>query len=283
MEGVNGFLTEEQAEVHAATEALVEAVRVLRCTNCGAEEDFCQCKPTTFQPMTTEEWKDQVVQQRLYRKKQKKLRKAQARMKERFSGKPQQRSFYDAGTATEGSKLAAIDPESFDYSKYVTWKSCSHEPQHVIAGEGWGVWAGKRFNCERHLHEYDLVINLAGYTVRHKNHTIPVPELHCWESYSSKTPEIVLDWPDGWTVDLPYGFWHDLMQYIVQNGKRALVFCLGGHGRTGTALASMLVARGESAPEAIRKIREHYCDEAIETVPQEEYIAEMAKQRQARG
>ncbi len=75
--------------------------------------------------------------------------------------------------------------------------------------------------------------------------------------------------PEGW-LDL-------LMADIVpdmRNGYRLCVFCVGGHGRTGTVLAS-LIAILESefdTPDPIQAIRERYCYRAVETLEQAEGI-----------
>ena len=55
-------------------------------------------------------------------------------------------------------------------------------------------------------------------------------------------------------------------------GKRAAVFCVGGHGRTGYAAACILAARGNKDP--ISWLREHYCAFAVENARQEEGIRE---------
>jgi len=47
----------------------------------------------------------------------------------------------------------------------------------------------------------------------------------------------------------------DLIEREIRNGHRFLLHCKGGVGRTGLMCASFLVLRGESANEAIRKVR----------------------------
>lgn len=57
-------------------------------------------------------------------------------------------------------------------------------------------------------------------------------------------------------------------------GKRVLVYCAGGHGRTGLFLASLLaMARPDLNP--IMEIRDQYCFRAVETPAQEEQVARM--------
>ncbi len=56
------------------------------------------------------------------------------------------------------------------------------------------------------------------------------------------------------------------------DGVEVEVGCIGGHGRTGTALACAAVILGMEPEEAIKHIREAYCKEAIESASQEWYI-----------
>lgn len=55
--------------------------------------------------------------------------------------------------------------------------------------------------------------------------------------------------------------------------KRVEVGCLGGHGRTGTALACLAVLSGHRADEAVAWVRSSYCTMAVETAEQEAFVA----------
>lgn len=49
--------------------------------------------------------------------------------------------------------------------------------------------------------------------------------------------------------------------------------CIGGHGRTGTVLACMVVMAGETDPEAaMRYVWKNYCHEAIESKAQMDFV-----------
>ncbi|MEU3211464.1 protein-tyrosine phosphatase family protein [Nocardiopsis alba] len=54
--------------------------------------------------------------------------------------------------------------------------------------------------------------------------------------------------------------------------ERVEVACLGGRGRTGTALAHLAVLDGVPAAEAVAYVREHYSAAAVETPEQEAYV-----------
>ncbi|OGG58709.1 hypothetical protein A2765_00100 [Candidatus Kaiserbacteria bacterium RIFCSPHIGHO2_01_FULL_56_24] len=60
----------------------------------------------------------------------------------------------------------------------------------------------------------------------------------------------------------------------LEAGRRVLSFCQGGHGRTGTLLASLvaLLESVEQTPDPIEAVRERYCDRAVETRAQAEAV-----------
>jgi hypothetical protein len=58
-----------------------------------------------------------------------------------------------------------------------------------------------------------------------------------------------------------------------RSGEQVELGCLGGHGRTGTALAYLAVLSGLPAADAVAWVRANYCSEAIETPDQETFVA----------
>jgi hypothetical protein len=56
-------------------------------------------------------------------------------------------------------------------------------------------------------------------------------------------------------------------------GQDVEVGCVGGHGRTGTALACLAVLTGHPAPDAVAWVRTNYCAKAVETPEQEAFVA----------
>ncbi len=117
---------------------------------------------------------------------------------------------------------------------------CKHPPRHVLKSEsdGWEVWAGAHYDCCDYLGHFDVLLNLTG-ELAVAGHQIPLPGLERWSRGRSPI-EVVLDWPDMGVVDLPAEFWKELIACLAENKTRLLVFCVGGHGRTGTALAPRL-------------------------------------------
>lgn len=175
------------------------------------------------------------------------------------------------GTPVNTSGVTGATSTGFNY------KNCFHRPQHIIAGEGWGVWAGRKDDCRTSAKHFDVIMNLT-YTSIKEQHRIGIPELSKWNDWSCPYQELQMDWPDYCPVDLPKQFWVDLLHHLETSKKRMLVFCLGGHGRTGTAIAVMMcLSLGYKPEDAIAWVRKNYCSHAIESKAQENYIYEMAK------
>jgi protein-tyrosine phosphatase len=60
------------------------------------------------------------------------------------------------------------------------------------------------------------------------------------------------------------------------NRERVEVGCMGGRGRTGTALACMAVLDGVPADQAVEYVRRHYHSDAVETAEQCQFVVGFA-------
>ena len=60
------------------------------------------------------------------------------------------------------------------------------------------------------------------------------------------------------------------IKYHTPKEKEVVVSCIGGHGRTGTVLAVWAGLNGIENP--IEYVRKHYCECAVETEEQEEFV-----------
>jgi hypothetical protein len=89
---------------------------------------------------------------------------------------------------------------------------------------------------------------------------------------------VVYPWPDLGAPRDPRRFARALRWLLGQatEGRRVEIGCAGGHGRTGTTLAGLLVLQGLSARSAIRRVRRAYCEEAIESREQEAFVRDLA-------
>ena len=84
-----------------------------------------------------------------------------------------------------------------------------------------------------------------------------------------------VDWPDfGLPTDVAAArsAFADLLDQA-RTGATTELGCLGGHGRTGTALACLAVLTGTPASEAVAWVRANYCEKAIETDEQASFVA----------
>lgn len=94
-----------------------------------------------------------------------------------------------------------------------------------------------------------------------------------------RTQVVIYPWPDLGVPRDPRRFKRALRWVLAQasGGRRVEVGCAGGHGRTGTTLAGLLVLQGISPREAVRRVRRSYCDEAIESQDQTAMIRRFAR------
>jgi hypothetical protein len=104
--------------------------------------------------------------------------------------------------------------------------------------------------------------------------TAPTFGLYLDERWNPPWTHSHVDWPD---FELP----RDTNAFIAalrdaldraRRGERVELGCWGGHGRTGTGLACLAVLAGTPASEALAWVRENYCEKAVETAAQEQFV-----------
>ena len=99
--------------------------------------------------------------------------------------------------------------------------------------------------------------------------------LYLDDRWSPPWPHACIDWPDFGVPpdsDVLRNALHDLRRRS-RSGESVELGCLGGHGRTGTALACLAVLAGTCPEEAVAWVRANYCEKAVETDQQEEFVA----------
>ena len=152
---------------------------------------------------------------------------------------------------------------------------CDHTPYKMLEGkEGgkeWSVWGGTKTPCLGEMNKFDILINCSQNTV-YRQHDVPY---EWFKKYVHKNVEVNLDWPDRGIPGLPAGFWLEMRDQIARQGARVLCFCIGGHGRTGTAMAALMIASGYGKTEAVELIRAQYCKQAVESKEQMEYLEKL--------
>lgn len=89
-----------------------------------------------------------------------------------------------------------------------------------------------------------------------------------------------IDWPDfGLPTDPAAADRAMVDAWRRANDERVEVACMGGHGRTGTALSCLTVLDGLAADAAISYVRTHYDPAAVETPEQADYVSQFAARR----
>jgi protein-tyrosine phosphatase len=87
-------------------------------------------------------------------------------------------------------------------------------------------------------------------------------------------PATVIDWEDFGLPENPGLAAQQIVDAFgeARRGGLVEVGCLGGSGRTGTALACMAVLAGVPATEAVAWVRASYRPQAVETTEQEAWV-----------
>lgn len=177
------------------------------------------------------------------------------------------------------------------YSKVAYFASCSHEPTLIASLDGIFCYAATKSTLNsQSLEKLDLVINCSNMRIN-SDPDDNFKLIQCSEKFKSLrallnpvkpiVEELFLDWTDG--SDWPAGieFWRKLFDICKAEGYTDIVFtCYGGHGRTGTSLLSFLIANSpyvENMDKLYKKrLHKVYCDQAVETYKQEQYLAALA-------
>lgn len=146
---------------------------------------------------------------------------------------------------------------------------CRHEPKPIFI-----IGDTTYYACDQDhaLHfDGDLLVNLTSRP-NIPSSLLNIPELAEYVDVSFK--EITVGWPDFGVPPLKLEFWEQLHKYIVKNKYKKVCFhCMAGHGRTGTALAAMLIAKaGYSSVKAVDFIREEHCKKVVESHSQCRYL-----------
>jgi hypothetical protein len=135
---------------------------------------------------------------------------------------------------------------------------------------------------ERHVHR-SAVVFADGTTVTgvtflgddpYGRELVPSFGLYLDERWAPDWPHAHVDWPD-FSVPADAGALRVALLDLITRARRGEAVelgCLGGHGRTGTALACLAVLTGTPADEAVAWVRSAYCPKAVETDEQEAFV-----------
>tara|TARA_Y100000310_G_scaffold182236_1_gene182304 strand:- start:10455 stop:11030 length:576 start_codon:yes stop_codon:yes gene_type:complete len=85
-------------------------------------------------------------------------------------------------------------------------------------------------------------------------------------------PFVDIPWRDYGVPNVGITFWHKLVSTMRSLQQPVLIACVGGHGRTGTALSILCAMMSVDRQNPVKYIRDNYCDEAVESQSQINYI-----------
>ena len=159
------------------------------------------------------------------------------------------------------------------------WESHKHYGDDVIFEfDGKKLYASNQYSIDEKSGKWDLIIDLAGVV------TIPRPSefirndspkrFHGLKPYldvDEPLPSEVLRlfWTDMSIPPCGVDFWIKLWEMLPE---KTVIACMGGHGRTGTCIVSLMIAAGEDFYEALEHVRKEHCHKAVETLSQEKYL-----------
>lgn len=164
------------------------------------------------------------------------------------------------------------------YQQYTPRPACHVGPRKVFTIGKVNVWAGSYKEVDGDW-EWDFMLRLGDERSYYSN---PSP-VTANESAKAVFKEGVLGgdldvpavldihWPDFSRPHLGKAWWKNLYEEIKSWPEGDMVVhCMGGHGRTGTALAILAGLNGETQPVAF--VRQNYCKEVVESDEQIRYI-----------
>ena len=140
--------------------------------------------------------------------------------------------------------------------------------------------AHPKANHVMHVHEDSVtlpggaVIVAASHDEGYQRDIRPDFGLYLDDRWDPPWPHELVDWPDFGLPADEVRFREQLESLLsrARMGERVELGCLGGHGRTGTALACLVVLSGHPASDATAWVRSSYCERAVETPDQEAFV-----------
>lgn len=168
-----------------------------------------------------------------------------------------------------------------NYGSTSDWWAKQHDHEGktpVYESNGKILYAGNGRGVDETADTWDLIIDLASQLpyenphgcIKERSHK-RFDRLRKWMIAPKKVQADVLslDWPDMGTLPVTLDFWLELWGMLP---AKTLAMCVGGHGRTGTCLAALMIADGIDYYSAIDHVRTHHCKDAIESVNQTRYL-----------
>lgn len=152
---------------------------------------------------------------------------------------------------------------------------CRHFPKKIVEIDKVNYWTADEDHVM--LFEGDLVINLTKIPNVHK---LPEEFVEFGDTFDIHFKELMVPWPDFGIPRVSSRFWR--LVHSVANKKKykdVCIQCGHAHGRTGTALSSILIANcGYGAKEAVEFVREAHCKDSVESEEQCGYLVSLDRE-----
>lgn len=168
-----------------------------------------------------------------------------------------------------------------------TAKSCHNGPTTLFINRGLSLGGASLWEATKYFYDYDLVISLEYLDI--KKYPLVWGDVRSIElgrilDEYSLTEHIHIKWPDFSIPQVDKEFWTKLSRFLKKKGRdkerfnkvyKVMIHCMGGHGRTGTALAilaSLCTDEGWQGEDLLEKIRRFHCSKSVENKKQIKYI-----------
>lgn len=163
-------------------------------------------------------------------------------------------------------------------TSYITTPLCRHDPTLAVEIDGVKYHGGSEWKVKNFTYPDNwLVVCLLGSKTPSFLSSTSDELVARLEPLTKMGNVLNIDWPDMGAPPVIKGFWTELHNYVKEKGlTHVLFYCMGGHGRTGTALSGAIIeVAGDKPNEAVDFVRKHYCKQAVESNSQIEYLLKL--------
>ncbi|HYF57055.1 MAG TPA: hypothetical protein VEA41_22585 [Salinarimonas sp.] len=188
------------------------------------------------------------------------------------------------GTGTGSGSTGYGGRQSYTYTdkdgkQHTVWygTQCTHEGWDTVVEVGDVTFGGAAGKDIPRTTDAVLIVDCAGSARRFDRTGGQFPDKYApLARHLVGIPRIELPWDDMGPPPVTREFFAELPGLV---GKgHVIVNCYGGHGRTGTALAALMLVHnpGMKAREAIEHIRNLHCEHAVESISQVQWLCDLA-------
>jgi hypothetical protein len=178
--------------------------------------------------------------------------------------------------------MSTLTPTQAPGAKPTHFKAHDHNgPVKVLTiANGVEVWAGSANEIlsfhDTSFEQWDLMLPLSAMHTPNQAVSINRAAASLFSDLVQEMPVVSIDWPDYGAPQLSRKWWDLLIAKLAMlpSKSRVVVFCQGGHGRTGTFLAILGTLCGviPQDTDPVTAIRAAYCKDAVESDRQFDYL-----------